>query len=180
MNDIKKRMEGAINTLHHEFSGLRTGRASAALLDPITVDAYGSPMPINQVGSVSVPDPRMLTIQVWDKSLVPSVEKAINESNLGINPMSEGQLIRLPMPALNEERRKELSKLASKYTEDAKIAIRNIRRDAVDQVKKAEKNGEISEDEMHDQLDEIQNITDEFTKKADDAFKTKEKDIMEV
>ena len=173
-------MEGALDALHHDFAGLRTGRASIALLDPIMVDAYGSPTPINQVGSVSAPDSRMLTVQVWDAGLVPFVEKAIRESDLGLNPMLDGQLVRLPIPPLNEERRKELAKIASKYAEETKVSIRNVRRDSIDKVKKAQKAGDISEDKMHDDMDEVQKITDDYIKKVDDSLKSKEADIMEV
>ncbi len=178
--DIKKRMDGAVDALHHDFSGLRTGRASTALLDPIMVDAYGSQTPISQVGSVSAPDTRLLTVQVWDKGLVAYVEKAIRESDLGLNPMLDGQLIRLPIPPLNEERRKELAKIASKYAEETKVSIRNVRRDTIDKIKRAEKAGDLSEDKMHGQMDEVQKITDEYIKKVDESLKIKEADIMEV
>lgn len=180
MEETQKKMDGAIANLSHEFAGLRTGRASAAILDPIMVDAYGSPVPINQVGSVSVPEPSVITVNVWDKSLVRAVEKAITDSDLGLNPMAEGQLVRIPIPQLSEERRIEITKIAAKYAENAKISIRNIRRDAIDVIKKQEKNKEISEDEMHNKIDDIQQVTDEHTAKVDDLLKKKKEDIMSV
>lgn len=180
MQDIRRRMDGALKTLHGEFAGLRTGRASTAMLDPIQVDAYGSLMPLNQLANVNAPEPRMLIVQVWDKSMVKAVEKAIRESNLGLNPAIDGQSVRVPVPELSEERRKELGKVAGKYAESAKIAIRNVRRDGMDALKKQEKDGEISEDEHRRKGDEIQKITDEFIKKVDDALAAKEKDIMQV
>jgi ribosome recycling factor len=178
--ELQKRMEGALKTLHHEFAGLRTGRASANLLDMIQVEAYGSMMPMNQVGTVNVPEPRMITVQVWDKSMVKAVEKAITQANLGLNPASDGQMIRVPIPALSEERRKELSKIASKYAEGAKVAIRNVRRDGMDALKQQEKDKKISEDEHRKQSELIQKMTDEFVKKIDEALAAKEKDIMSV
>ncbi|MFN9003326.1 MAG: ribosome recycling factor, partial [Alphaproteobacteria bacterium] len=164
----------------HEFAGLRTGRASANLLDSIQVEAYGNMMPMNQVGTINVPEPRMITIQVWDKSMIKAVEKAITQANLGLNPASDGQLIRVPIPALSEERRKELSKIAGKYAEGAKVAIRNVRRDGMDALKQQEKDKKISEDEHRKQSDQIQKMTDDFVKKIDEALATKEKDIMSV
>ncbi|MFN8928980.1 MAG: ribosome recycling factor [Alphaproteobacteria bacterium] len=178
--ELHKRMEGALKTLHHEFAGLRTGRASANLLDSIQVEAYGNMMPMNQVGTINVPEPRMITIQVWDKSMIKAVEKAITQANLGLNPASDGQLIRVPIPALSEERRKELSKIAGKYAEGAKVAIRNVRRDGMDALKQQEKDKKISEDEHRKQSDQIQKMTDDFVKKIDEALATKEKDIMSV
>ncbi len=178
--DIKKRMDGALEALSHEFSGLRTGRASVALLDPISVNVWGQNMPLNQVGTVSVPEPRMITVQVWDKSNVEAVEKAIRESSLGLNPASDGQLIRLPIPPLNEERRTELVKIGKKYAEDARIAVRNVRRHAIDEVKKLEKSSEISEDQMHNWQDDIQKVTDDHIKKIDELLAKKEQEIMQV
>ncbi len=178
--DINKRMDGALEALSHEFSGLRTGRASIALLDPISVNIWGQSMPLNQVGTISVPEPRMITVQVWDKSNVESVEKAIRESGLGLNPATDGQLIRLPIPALNEERRVELVKLAKKYAEDARIAVRNVRRHAMDDIKKLEKSSDISEDQMHNWQDDIQKITDNHVKKIDELLTKKEQEIMQV
>ena len=178
--DIQRRMEGALEVLSKEFNGLRTGRASISLLEPIMVDAYGQQMPMNQVGTVGSPEPRMLTVQVWDKGLVSSVEKAIRESDLGLNPASDGQLVRVPIPALNEERRVEITKIAGKYSEDTRIAVRNVRRNAMDELKKAEKDGDISKDEQHDLDADIQAITDEFIKKVDESLNTKEQEIMQV
>jgi ribosome recycling factor len=178
--DIERRMEGALEVLHREFSGLRTGRASANLLDPINVDAYGQQMPMNQVGTVGVPEPRMITVQVWDKGLVASVEKAIRDSDLGLNPASDGQLVRIPIPPLNEERRVEITKIAGKYAEETRIAVRNVRRHAMDELKKAEKEGDISSDEHHDYDGETQALTDTYIKKIDDSFEKKEQEIMQV
>lgn len=179
-NDLKRRMDGAIETLQKELSGLRTGRASAHLLDTVVVDLYGSKMPINQVGTISVPEPRMLSIQVWDSSAVRSVEKAIRDAGLGLNPMPDGNNIRIPLPDLNEERRQELTKIAGKYAESSRVAVRNVRRDGMDIIKKAEKAGEISEDDMKRLSDEIQKLTDESIKKIDEMLSAKEKDIMTV
>lgn len=180
MKDIQRRMEGALEALHREFSGLRTGRASPNLLDPIQVDAYGGTMPINQVAGVSVPEPRMITVTVWDQSLVKATEKAIRESELGLNPMIEGNMLRIPIPELNEERRNDLTKVASKYAEQAKVAVRNVRRDGMDGIKKAEKDGDMGQDEMHRRQDEIQKLTDDFVGKIDAALATKEEEIMQV
>ncbi|MCB1782896.1 MAG: ribosome recycling factor [Alphaproteobacteria bacterium] len=179
-SDIKRRMDGALDVLHKEFGGLRTGRASASLLDPITADVYGSKMPINQVGTVSVPEPRMLVVQVWDQTAVKSVEKAIRESGLGLNPQPEGNMIRIPIPDLNEERRQELTKVAGKYAETARISVRNVRRDGMDTLKKMEKDGDISEDDHKRLSDEVQKLTDEATGKIDSMLSEKEKDIMTV
>ena len=178
--DIKHRMETTLDVVKKEFAGLRTGRASVSLLDPIMVDAYGSQMPLNQVASVAAPEPRMLTVQVWDKGQAKAVEKAIRESNLGLNPAVDGQLLRVPIPPLNEERREELKKVAGKYAEDGKIAIRNVRRDGNDQLKKMEKDGEISEDESRQYHDEIQKLTDSLIKQIDDALSQKQEEIMQV
>jgi ribosome recycling factor len=180
MKDIERRMDGAVKTLHAEFGGLRTGRASAGLLEPIQVEVYGSMMPLNQVGTISVPEPRMLSVQVWDKGSVKAVEKAIRESNLGLNPQVDGQNVRVPIPELSEERRKELTKVAAKYAENTKVAVRNVRRDGMDDLKKKEKAGEISEDELRRLSDEIQKKTDAHIKLVDEALATKEKDIMSV
>lgn len=176
-NAIKKRMDGAVDTLQKEFAGLRTGRASASLLDPVTVEAYGGRMPINQLGTVNAPEPRLLIVQVWDATVVKSVEKAIRDAGLGLNPQPDGTTIRIPIPDLNEERRKELSKIASKYAEAARVAVRNVRRDGMDSVKKMDK---ISEDEQKRISDEIQKMTDETIKKIDAVLADKEKDIMKV
>lgn len=173
----KKRMDGAIEVLVKEFSGLRTGRASASLLDPVTVDVYGSRMPVNQVGTVNVPEPRLVIVQVWDQSIVKNVEKAIREAGLGLNPQPDGSTIRIPIPDLNEERRTELSKVAGKYAEAARVSVRNVRRDSMDAVKKLEK---VSEDDQKRYSDEIQKMTDDAIKKIDTMLADKEKEIMKV
>lgn len=178
--DFSRRMDVAIEVLHREFGGLRTGRASVNLLDPIKVDVYGSLMPLNQVSTISTPEARLLTVQVWDKGLAKQVEKAIRDSALGLNPALDGQLIRIPLPSLTEERRQELSKIASKYAEDARISVRNIRRDGMDLLKKLEKDGEISEDEHRRLSTEMQNLTDKHVKKIDELLSHKQKDIMQV
>jgi ribosome recycling factor len=178
--DLKRRMEGAVASLQHELSGLRAGRASPALLDSVVVEAYGSKMPISQVGTVSVPEARMLSVHVWDGGMVKTVEKAISNAGLGLNPSSDGQYIRVPLPELSEERRKEMVKVAGKYTETAKIAIRNIRRDGMDGLKKMEKDAHVSEDEHRQRADEIQKLTDQYVKKMDEMLATKEKDILHV
>ncbi len=180
IDDIQRRMNGAFEVLKDEFGGLRTGRASPALLEPIQVDAYGSKMPMNQVGTISAPDPRMLSVQVWDKGLVSSVEKAIRESDLGLNPQTEGNVVRVPVPQLSEERRAEMAKVAGKYAEQARVAVRNVRRDGIDMLKKMEKDGEISQDEQHAWADEIQELTDKTIKEIDAAVKVKEEEIMQV
>ncbi|MDG2243965.1 MAG: ribosome recycling factor [Rhodospirillaceae bacterium] len=178
--DIKHRMEATLDVVKKDFSGLRTGRASVGLLDPIMVDSYGSQMPLNQVASVAAPEPRMITVQVWDKGQAKAVEKAIRESSLGLNPAVDGQLLRVPIPPLNEERREELKKVAGKYAEDGKVAIRNIRRDGNDQLKKMEKDGNISEDEGHQYQDEVQKMTDSVIKQIDEALNQKQEEIMQV
>ncbi len=178
--DAETRMAKAFDALKKDFSGLRTGRATTSMLDSIVVDAYGSKSPLNQVASVSVPDPRTLSIQVWDRGVAKSVEKAIREANLGLNPVSDGQLIRVPIPPLSEERRIEITKIAAKYTEQAKVAVRNIRRESLDAVKKLEKDGYISEDERKRNEDEIQKLTDANSKKLDEALKIKEQEIKQV
>lgn len=179
-NDAKVRMDKTLDSLKSDFGGLRAGRAHASLLDGIMVDAYGSLTPISQVGTVSVPDARTLSVSVWDKSIAKSVEKALRESDLGLNPVSDGTLIRIPIPPLSEERRRELVKIAGKYAEQNKVAIRNIRRDALDEVKKLKKDNLISEDEEKRAETEIQKITDEAVKKVDEMQSAKEKDIMQV
>ncbi len=178
INELRRRMDGAIKTLHSEFGGLRTGRANASLLDNIQVEAYDSMMPLSQVSTVSVPEPRMLSVQVWDKAVVKSVEKAINIAGLGVNAVADGQLVRVPIPDLSQERRQELSKIAGKYAEAAKVAVRNVRRDGNDVVKAQEKKGEISKDDLKKSEDAIQKLTDEFIKKIEDALVTKEKEIL--
>ena len=180
MADIQRRMDGALKALGAEFAGLRTGRASAGLLEPITVKAYGSTMPITQLGTIGVPEARLLTVQVWDASVVKAVEKAILNSDLGLNPQTEGQVIRVPLPDLNEERRHELSKVAGKYAEQARVAVRNVRRDGMETLKRMEKNHEISEDEHRTMSQELQKLTDDHVKQIDDAFHEKEQEIMQV
>jgi ribosome recycling factor len=178
--DVNRRMNGSVTTLKTEFSGLRTGRASAALLDPVSVEAYGSPMPISQVGTVSVPESRLLTVQVWDKGLVKVVDKAIRDAGLGLNPQVDGQLLRIPVPELNEERRKELAKLASKYAEQARIAVRNVRRDGMETLKKLEKDHKIGQDEHHKFAEELQKLTDTHIRDIDQLLHSKEQEIMQV
>jgi len=180
IDDLKRRMHGAVEVLKSEFGGLRTGRAAPALLEPIHVDAYGTRMPMNQVGTISAPDARMLTVQVWDKGLVNSVEKAIRESDLGLNPQSDGTLVRVPVPQLSEERRVEMTRIAGKYAEQARVAVRNVRRDGIDKLKKMEKDHEISQDEQHAWADEIQELTDKTIKEIDGLVETKEAEILQV
>lgn len=175
--DLTRRMDGAIDKLKTEFSGLRTGRASTSMLDPVVVDVYGSKMPLNQVGTVGVPESRLLTVQVWDMGNTKAVEKAIQESGLGLNPQSEGSLIRVPIPELNEERRKELTKVAGQYSESCRVAIRNVRRDGMDDIKKDK---DLSEDDKKRLSDEVQKLTDDKIKIVDDILVSKEKDIMTV
>ncbi len=178
--DLTRRMDSAFDVLKKEFSGLRSGRASTSLLDPVVVEAYGSVMPLSQCGTVGVPEPRMLTVQVWDKGLIKAVEKAIRDAGLGLNPSADGQLVRVPIPALNEERRKELQKIAGKYAEQARISVRNVRRDGMDGLKKLAKDGHISEDETHKHEKEVQVQTDEIIRKIDESLAAKEKEIMQV
>jgi ribosome recycling factor len=179
-NDLKQRMQSTLESLEKDFSGLRTGRASTAMLEPVTVDVYGARMPLNQVATVGVPEARLLTVQVWDASQTKAVEKAIRDSGLGLNPQAEGTMIRVPVPELSTERRQELFKVAGKYAEAARIAIRNIRRDGMDSIKKMEKDKAVSEDDAKRQSEEVQKITDGFVKKIDDLLAAKEKDVMKV
>lgn len=178
-DEIKRRMEGAIDSFKHEVSGLRTGRASVAMLDTITVEVYGQRMPLNQVGSVSVPEPRLLTVQVWDSGSIKAVEKAIRDANLGLNPAPDGNLIRIPVPALTEDRRKDLVKVAGQYAESARVAVRNIRRDGMESLKKMKADGQ-SEDENKKLGEDVQKLTDDYVKKIDTMLVEKEKDIMTV
>jgi ribosome recycling factor len=178
--DLKKRMNGAVEVLRKEFVGLRTGRASASLLEPIAVPAYGSEMPLNQVATVSVPEPRMLSVQVWDKGLVKAVEKAIRTADLGLNPSVEGNLIRVPIPELSEERREELVKVASRYAEAARVAVRNVRRDGMEQLKKLEKDGDLSKDQHHKSAEQVQELTDAEIKQINDMLAAKEAEIMTI
>ena len=180
LDDLTRRMDGAVSALRSEFGTLRTGRATTSMLDPVMVDAYGASTPLNQVGTVNVPEPRLLTLSVWDKGLVKAVEKALRDSGLGINPQVDGTLIRLPIPELNEERRGELARVAAKYAESARVAVRNVRRDGMDQVKKAKNASEISEDDQKLYSDEIQEMTDGFIAKIDEALASKESEIMQV
>ena len=180
LSNYAQRMDKAVQALKEEFAGLRTGRASANLLDQVTVDAYGSQMPLNQVASISVPEPRSISVNVWDRGLAVSVEKAIRNAGLGLNPVVEGQNLRIPIPPLTEERRRELAKVAGKYAEQQKIAVRNVRRDAMDDLTRAEKDNVITQDE-HRRMDaEVQKLTDDAVKRVDEALKTKEQEIMQV
>ncbi len=180
LSDIKRRMDGAREALRREFSGLRTGRASASLLDVIMVDAYGAAMPLSQVATIGVPEPRMITVQVWDRGLAGAVEKAIRIAGLGLNPAAEGQLIRVPIPALSEERRVEITKIASKYAEQARVAVRNVRRDGMEMLKRMEKDHEISKDDHHLWGEEVQSMTDVHIKAIDAAYAQKEEEILQV
>lgn len=179
LDALEKRMDGALNALKGEFASLRTGRASASMLDPVTVEAYGSPMPINQLGTVTVPEPRMVLINVWDKALVNAVDRAIRNSGLGINPQMDGTILRLPIPELNEERRRELAKVAGQYAEHARVAVRNVRRDGMDQLKRAKAAG-MAEDDEKLWHDEIQQLTDGAIKKIDAALQAKQDEIMQI
>jgi ribosome recycling factor len=180
LSDLKTRMQKSIASLREELAGLRTGRASASLLEPVTVEAYGSRMPLNQVATVTVPEPRMLSVQVWDRSMANAVEKAIRDSGLGLNPIGEGQVIRVPLPELNEERRRELTKVAHNYAEQARVAVRHIRRDGMDILKKAEKEGDMSQDDARTQSDLVQKATDAAVAEIDAVVAVKEQEIMQV
>ncbi|MDI4663809.1 ribosome recycling factor [Xanthobacter autotrophicus] len=180
MSDLKRRMQGAVGVLRDELGGLRTGRASASLLDPITIEAYGARMPLNQVATVSVPEARLLSVQVWDRGMVSAVEKAIRDSNLGLNPATEGQVLRLRIPELNQERRQELVKVAHKYAEAAKVAVRHVRRDGMDHLKKVEKDGEMSSDDLDRLSKDVQKATDEAIAEIDQTLAQKEKEILSV
>ena len=180
LSDVSRRMDGTVEVLRKEFSGLRTGRASASLLEPIMVGAYGSSMPISQVGTIGVPEPRLLTVQEWDQSLDQAEETAIRDADLGLNPTSDGQLVRIPIPDLSEERRVEITKIAHKYAEQARVSARNVRRDAMDKLKKMEKDGDLSQDAHHDKANEVQKLTDIHTKSIDELLAVKEKEIMQV
>jgi ribosome recycling factor len=180
LKDIEKRMDGAVEALKKEFAGLRAGRASAGLLDPVKVDAYGSLTPINQVGTIGTPEARMLSIQVWDRNLAGAVDKAIRNAGLGLNPVMEGAMIRIPIPPLNEERRAELAKTAGSYAEQARVAVRNVRRDGMDALKKAEKDGDMSEDEQKKFADQVQKATDNRIGEIDSLLATKQDEITQV
>jgi ribosome recycling factor len=178
--DIQRRMDGAIAAFKHDLASLRTGRASSNLLDPVNVQAYGSPMPINQVATISVPEPRMISVSVWDKSLVGAVDRAIREANLGLNPIMEGTLLRIPIPELNAQRRQEMVKVAHKYAEQARIAVRHVRRDGMDTLKKLEKDGHHSQDDTRTQSERLQELTDATIKEIDGMLATKEQEILQV
>ena len=180
VKDLRRRMEGALDVLRKELAGLRTGRASVSLLEPVTVDAYGSSMPLNQVATVSVPEPRLISVQVWDRGLAKAVDKAIREAGLGLNPQTEGQVIRVPIPDLTEDRRRELTRVGAKYAEQARVSVRNVRRDGLDPLKKQEKDGEISQDQHRKLQHDIQALTDDFIKKIDETLAQKEKEILQV
>lgn len=180
LDDITKRMKGAVATLKQEFAGLRTGRASASLLEPVVVEAYGSQMPINQVGTINVPEPRLISVQVWDRAMVSAVDKAIRAAGLGLNPQVDGTLVRVPIPELTQDRRKELSKIASKYAEQAKVAVRNVRRDAMDLLKRLEREHILGEDQKASQEEKVQGLTDQNIKEIDSVLASKEKEIMQV
>jgi ribosome recycling factor len=180
LKDLQRRMDGAIEVLRKEFGGLRTGRASASLLEPVTVPAYGSTVPLTQVASVNVPEPRMITVQVWDRNVVKAVDKAIRESGLGLNPQTEGQVIRVPIPELNEERRRELTRVAAKYAEDARVAVRKVRQHGMEALRRLEKDSEISQDEHRKLERDIQHLTDDHIKRVDETLAQKDKEILQV
>lgn len=180
LNDIKRRMDGALSAFRNDLGGLRTGRASASLLDPVMVDAYGAKTPLNQVANVNAPEPKLITVQIWDKSLVGPVDKAVREAGLGLNPVVDGQNLRIPLPDLNEERRRELVKVAKEYAENAKVAVRHVRRDGMEALKKAEKDKDIGQDEARTDSDKIQKMTDEMVVEIDKVLSQKEEEIMQV
>ena len=180
LKDIRRRMDGAIEVLHKEFGGLRTGRASTSLLEPVQVSAYGNTVPLNQVASINVPEPRMITVQVWDRGVVKAVDRAIREAGLGLNPQTEGQVIRVPIPELNEERRRELTRVAAKYAEDARVAVRHVRRDGIEALRRLEKDGEISQDEHRKVEKDVQLLTDDHVKKIDETLAQKDTEILQV
>ena len=178
--DLTRRMDGALETMRRDFGGLRTGRASPALLEPVKVESYGTVVPITQVGTIGVPEPRMITVQVWDRSMVGAVERAIRDSGLGLNPGADGQIVRVPIPQLTAERRAELAKAAGRYAEGARVAVRGVRRDGIDQIKGFEKKGEISEDRLKEWSDQVQKLTDGYIKRIDDSLAEKDKEIRQV
>ena len=180
INDLKRRMDGAINALQHDLQGLRTGRASASLLDPITVEAYGTQTPLNQLANVSIPEPRMLSVSVWDKSMVGKVERAIRDSHLGLNPITDGTTLRIPLPELNEQRRKELVKVAHTYAENGRISARHVRRDGMETLKKLEKDGDMGQDDARQMAERVQKVTDETISEIDRTLSAKEAEIMQV
>src|SRR5580658_10977369 len=178
--DLQRRMDGALEALRKEFGGLRTGRASVSLLEPVTVSAYGNMMPLNQLANINVPEPRMITVSVWDRGMVKAVDKAIREAGLGLNPQTEGQTIRVPIPDLNEERRRELTRVAAKYAEAARISVRNVRRDGIESLRKQEKDGDISQDEQKKLQHDVQTLTDQTIKRVDETLAQKDKEILQV
>ena len=180
LKDLRRRMDGAIEVLRKEFGGLRTGRASASLLEPVTVPAYGGTVPLSQVASVNVPEPRMISVQVWDRNVVKAVDKAIREAGLGLNPQTEGQVIRVPIPELNEERRRELTRVAAKYAEDARVAVRKVRQHGMEALRRLEKDGDISQDEHRKLEKDIQHLTDDHIKRIDETLTQKDKEILQV
>jgi len=180
LKDIQRRMDGAVEVLRKEFGGLRTGRASTSLLEPVMVSAYGGTVPLNQVANVNVPEPRMITVQVWDRGVVKAVDKAIREAGLGLNPQTEGQVIRVPIPELNEERRRELTRVAAKYAEQARVSVRNVRRDGIEALRKLEKDGEISQDHQRKLQSDVQHLTDDHIKRIDETLAQKDKEILQV
>jgi ribosome recycling factor len=180
LTDLRRRMDGALEVLRKEFGGLRTGRASAGLLEPITVAAYGGTMPINQVANVSVPEPRMITVQVWDRAMVKAVDKAIRESGLGLNPQTEGQVIRVPIPDLNEERRRELTRVSARYAEEARVSVRHVRRDGIEVLRRREKEADISQDQQRKLQQEVQHLTDDYIRRIDEALAQKDREILQV
>jgi len=180
LKDLQRRMDGANEVLRKEFAGLRTGRASASLLEPVMVSAYGGTMPLNQLANINVPEPRLITVQVWDRAMVKAVDKAIREAGLGLNPQTEGQVVRVPIPDLNEERRRELTKVAAKYAEAARVSVRNVRRDGIEALRKREKDGDISQDEQRKLEREVQLLTDQHVKRIDEALAQKDKEILQV
>jgi len=180
LKDLRRRMDGALEVLRKEFGGLRTGRASAGLLEPVTVAAYGSTLPLNQVANISVPEPRMITVQVWDRAMVKAVDKAIREAGLGLNPQTEGQTIRVPIPDLNEERRRELTRVSARYAEQARVSVRNVRRDGIEILKRREKDAEISQDQQRKLQQEVQHLTDDYVKRIDEALAQKDREILQV
>jgi len=180
LSDLRRRMDGALEVLRKEFAGLRTGRASASLLEPVSVPAYGGTLPLNQVANISVPEPRMITVQVWDRAMVKAVDKAIRESGLGLNPQTEGQLIRVPIPDLNEERRRELTRVSARYAEQARVSVRNVRRDGIDVLKRREKETDITQDQQRKLQQEVQHLTDDYVRRIDEALAQKDREILQV
>jgi ribosome recycling factor len=180
LSDLQRRMDGAVDVLHKEFGGLRTGRASASLLEPIMVEAYGGTVPLNQVASVNVPEPRMITVNVWDRGVVKAVDRAIREAGLGLNPQTEGQVMRVPIPELNEERRRELTRVAARYAEQARVSVRNVRREGIEALRRLEKDGDISQDEHRKVEKDVQTLTDDHIKRIDETLAQKDKEILQV